>query len=141
MREAIEQRPVAIERSFHPEALNYKRETHRTAPLRFAIEHTVSSVFGIRREALWNASRGVARVALARQTAMYLAHTVGGLSLTEVGHMFERDRTTVAHACAVVEDRRDDPNFDRALELLERAIHRILARRDGVIGGPDGFDA
>lgn len=96
MREAIEQRPVAIERSFHPEALNYKRETHRTAPLRFAIEHTVSSVFGIRREALWNASRGVARVALARQTAMYLAHTVGGLSLTEVGHMFERDRTTVA---------------------------------------------
>lgn len=99
------------------------------ADLRRAIEHTVMSVFGVSRDDIGIANRGVARVALARQTAMYLAHTVGGLSLTDVGNMFERDRTTVAHACAVVEDRRDDPNFDRAVELLERAVVRILTRR------------
>lgn len=67
-------------------------------------------------------------MALARQTAMYLAHCAGGLSLTEVGVLFNRDRTTVAHACAVVEDRRDEPNFDRAIELLERAVVALLAR-------------
>lgn len=96
--------------------------------LKRAIEHAVMSVFRVSRDELWYTSRGVARVALARQTAMYLAHCAGGLSLTEVGVLFNRDRTTVAHACAVVEDRRDEPNFDRAIELLERAVVALLAR-------------
>ena len=61
-------------------------------------------------------------MALARQVAMYLAHVGCGLSLTETGRLFERDRTTVAHACGVIEDRRDDPIFDRALDLLEWAV-------------------
>ncbi len=56
---------------------------------------------------------------------MYLAHVVFSLSLTEVGHLFARDRTTVAHACMIVEDRRDDRCFDRSLELLESAV-RLL---------------
>lgn len=64
-------------------------------------------------------------MALARQTAMYLAHVGCSLSLTEVGTLFERDRTTVAHACALIEDRRDNPDFDRALELLERAVRAL----------------
>ena len=50
---------------------------------------------------------------------MYLAHVGCGLTLTEVGRLFARDRTTVAHACGLVEDRREEPPFDRALELLE----------------------
>jgi chromosomal replication initiation ATPase DnaA len=53
---------------------------------------------------------------------MYLAHVAGGLSMREVGRLFSRDRTTVAHACALVEDRRDDPQFDRALAILEFAL-------------------
>jgi hypothetical protein len=36
--------------------------------------------------------------------------------------MFDRDRTTAAHACRTVEDCRDDPRFDAALDCLERAI-------------------
>jgi hypothetical protein len=97
--------------------------------LRRAIEHIVTSVFGVSRDDLWYTSRGVARVALARQTAMYLAHVVGCVSMTDVGVMFQRDRTTVAHACATVEDRRDDPSFDRALDLMERAIACLRAGR------------
>lgn len=108
-----------------------------SADLRRAIETAVMSVFGVSREDLSFQSRGMARVALARQTAMYLAHTVGGLSLTEVGAMFDRDRTTVAHACAVVEDRRDDANFDRALELLERAVVRLMSRGSVLLLGYD----
>jgi hypothetical protein len=48
------------------------------------------------------------------------------LSLTDVGQIFARDRTTVAHACAVIEDRRDDPVFDRALELMEWIIPSLV---------------
>ena len=53
---------------------------------------------------------------------MYLAHVTLGASLTEIGNLFERDRTTVAHACALVEDRRDDPALDAQLGYLEEAV-------------------
>jgi hypothetical protein len=42
--------------------------------------------------------------------------------------LFGRDRTTVAHACLIVEDRRDDPVFDRILELLEWAVPVMALR-------------
>jgi hypothetical protein len=52
--------------------------------------------------------------------------------MTDVGRIFQRDRTTMAHACGVVEDLRDDPQFDRVLDLLERIVlHRLGARRTG----------
>jgi chromosomal replication initiation ATPase DnaA len=60
---------------------------------------------------------------------MYLAHIACGLSLTEVGELFERDRTTVAHACEVIEQRRDDANFDAALELLEGIVRILIGPR------------
>jgi len=95
---------------------------------REAIERAVIQVFGVAGDELRRASRGRANVALARQVAMYLAHVGCGLSLTEAGRLFERDRTTVAHACGVIEDRRDDPLFDRALDLLEWAVPLLSAR-------------
>ncbi len=87
----------------------------------------VAQVFGVDAAAIDAETRGPAEVALARQVAMYLAHVACGISLTDVGRMFSRDRTTVAHACAVIEDRRDDQIFDRAIELLELVV-RALAR-------------
>ena len=59
---------------------------------------------------------------------MYLAHTSYGLNLSEVGRLFERDRTTVAHACGVVEDRRDDPIFDRVLDVLDWGVQASQLR-------------
>ena len=96
--------------------------------LRTAIESAVAQVFGIRHAELFRATRGKAPVALARQVAMYLAHVACGLSLTDTGRLFGRDRTTVAHACGVIEDRRDDPLFDRALDLLEWAVPALTTR-------------
>lgn len=104
--------------------------------LKTVIEATIAEVFGVAAAELSRPSRGKAPVALARQAAMYLAHVSCGLSLTDVGLVFARDRTTVAHACAVIEDRRDDRIFDRTLELMEwivpslvgwGTIHRDLA--------------
>lgn len=95
---------------------------------REAIEQAVVQVFGVGQEDLRRITRGRANVALARQVAMYLAHVVCGMTLTDTGRLFGRDRTTVAHACGVIEDRRDDPLFDRALDLLEWVVPAITTR-------------
>ncbi|MGX1787604.1 helix-turn-helix domain-containing protein [Bosea sp. NPDC055332] len=71
------------------------------------------------------AGRGTRRIASARQLAMYLTHVGFGLTLTEVGACFERDRTTVRHACALVEDRRDQPSFDLAVSALEAGLAHL----------------
>lgn len=93
--------------------------------LRILIEDIVADVFGVDADLLRQPTRGRARIALARQVAMYIAHIGYGLTLTEVGIVFERDRTTVAHACAVVEMRRDDREFDEGVVLLEQIIRAI----------------
>jgi hypothetical protein len=106
------------------------RVSMRDARLRLAIEIAVSQVFGVPHTALAIETRGVAKVALARQVAMYLAHVGCGLSMTAGGALFKRDRTTVSHACFIIEDRRDDPVFDRTLDLLEWAVPVMVLRPD-----------
>lgn len=96
--------------------------------MRLAIELAVTRVFGVELEALAQVSRGVARIALARQVAMYIAHVGCGLTMKQAGELFGRDRTTVAHACLTIENRRDDPMFDRALDLLEWAVPVMVLR-------------
>jgi chromosomal replication initiation ATPase DnaA len=103
-------------------------EPGKRRQMRLAIELAVTRVFGVDHQSLEHVSRGIARVALARQVAMYLAHVGCGLSMTAAGALFGRDRTTVAHACLIVEDRRDDPMFDRALDLLEWAVPVMVLR-------------
>jgi len=93
--------------------------------VREMLEQAVSRVFMVASADLWSGTRGRPRVAFARQVAMYLAHVAWGLSLTEVGYVFSRDRTTVAHACGLVEDLRDDPVLDRSLELLEGVLRAL----------------
>lgn len=66
--------------------------------------------------------RGDAQAAFARQIAMYLAHTAFEMSIARVAVAFGRDRSTVAYACHRIEDRRDDPGFDAAMEALEVAV-------------------
>ena len=95
--------------------------------LRLVIDPVVALVFEVDPSELGAATRRSTRAAFARQVAMYLTHVVCGLSMTEVGALFARDRTTVAHACEVVEDRRDDPELDSRVERLECAIAAVVA--------------
>lgn len=107
------------------EAGRYSKKIPRIMPLRLArsvVEIVVATAFQVPLCELRARTRRRARIAFARQVAMYLAHVAYGLTLTEVGNLFTRDRTTVAHACGLVEDRRDDPLFDSALEHLEMSI-------------------
>ncbi len=90
------------------------------------VEQSVSLTFGVPAPELRAPTRSRAPVAFARQVAMYLAHVTCGLSMTDVGTLFGRDRSTVAYACSLVEDRRDDPVFDRSLVSLESAIAILM---------------
>jgi hypothetical protein len=65
--------------------------------------------------------------AFKRQIAMYLAHVGFGLSMAEIGRAFGRDRTTVVHACHLIEDRRDEARFDGLLDHLEQAATALRA--------------
>lgn len=90
------------------------------------IFNTVAAVFEVEVDMLLQPNRGRARVALARQVAMYLAHVGCELSLTAVGRLFGRDRSTVAHACKRIEDERDRPQFDCAVAMMERTVRVIV---------------
>jgi chromosomal replication initiation ATPase DnaA len=86
------------------------------------IAAVVASAFAISVAAIRKPDRGRARVAFARQVAMYLAHTRLGLDFTAAGAAFDRDRTTAAHAVRIVEERRESPAVDSSVDYLERAI-------------------
>jgi len=73
-------------------------------------------------------TRRDAYTAFARQCAMYLAHVAFGLSFSDIGRAFGRDRTTAAHACRLVEDRRDDPAVERVVAALEVACTALRQR-------------
>ena len=90
--------------------------------VRHVAECSVGLIYGVPLYEMRSSKRRHRKAAFARQVAMYLAHVAGGLSLTEVGRAFGRDRTTVAHACAVVEDARDDVLFDRSLAYVEMGL-------------------
>jgi hypothetical protein len=79
----------------------------------------VARDFGLEMAALFAPTRGAPRTAFARQVAMYLAHIGFALSFETISRVFDRDRTTVSHACHVVEDGRDDIWLDCRLEALE----------------------
>lgn len=89
------------------------------------IDITVSQVFAVPLDLLKSETREEAEIARARQVAMYLAHVIGSMPMNEVGQAFGRDRTTVSYACQVIEDRRDEPCFNRTLDLLEGIIRRL----------------
>lgn len=91
----------------------------------------VASATGVRYCDFFARSRMRLATASARQLAMYLCHTFLGLSLTEVGQFFGRDRTTVAHACRQVEDGRDEGG-PADLRILSLETRIAAARTDAM---------
>lgn len=87
------------------------------------VVRTVSGETGVRYCDFFASSRMRLHTAGARQLAMYLCHVLLGMTMTQVGQFFGRDRTTVAYACAHVEDMRDEGgDYDRRLVDLEERI-------------------
>ena len=90
----------------------------------------VAAAFHIDVSRLRSQTRDIAGIAFARQVGMYLAHTLLGLSYNEVATAFQRDRTTVQHACGLVEDRRDDAQFDALISQIEEQILSLKEARN-----------
>ncbi len=78
--------------------------------------------FRVRQTGILAPGRTVAREALARHVAMYLAHVVFGWTYADIAVRFGRHRTCVNYACARIEDRRDDARFDARILKIERRI-------------------
>ena len=78
------------------------------------------AMFGVSGTELRSPFRCRREVARVRQIGMYVAHTVFGMAMRDVAAGFARDRTTVMHACHLVEDMRDDTEFDAIVSTFER---------------------
>jgi len=84
----------------------------------------------LEREEILAPERGSSVVAFARQVAMYICHVGFKLSLSRTAVAFRRDRSTVAHACHAIEDRREDPVFDGWIGALESSVRELPPARD-----------
>lgn len=89
--------------------------------VRIAIQ-IVAMANGLRPEEITQPCRGTSNVSKARQIACYLLHTSLSLSLVDISSYFQKDRTTIGHACRLVEDWRDEPKFDDELIELEKTV-------------------
>ncbi len=98
----------------------------------------VAEAHGVTVQELFHHSRSRAPIAATRQLAMYLMHVALGRSLTEVGAFYGRDRTTVSHACGLVEDQRDLPSFDAEVCELEKQISELTPGNRKLL--PEGAD-
>lgn len=93
--------------------------------------HLVSVTRGVPEKLIFQPSRGDAGAADARHLAMYLMNVILQTTLTDIGRLFGRDRTTIRHACARIEDKRDDPRFETLVMRLEAEIERWMAVQRG----------
>jgi chromosomal replication initiation ATPase DnaA len=80
---------------------------------------------GLKAEDVQGGTRGSKSGARARQIAMYLLRASLGMSLSRVARAFGRDRSTVSYACQVIEDLRDDPDFDIWIEQLSVGLSSV----------------
>lgn len=96
-----------------------------------AVIDILSAFFNVSGREIRNPTRSPAPVARVRQIGMYAAHTVLQIPMKNVGCGFARDRTTVQHAVNLVEDWREDREFDGIVDQVERLV-RVLVRREQI---------
>ncbi|MEX0345066.1 MAG: helix-turn-helix domain-containing protein [Rhizobiaceae bacterium] len=103
----------------------------RAAILCDCVLDIAAAMFNVSGRQLRDSGRSTLDVSRIRQVAMYVCHVVFGLKMSEIGNGFGRDRTTVVHACHVVEDMRDDRDFDEIVSAFERVASAALKYHGG----------
>ena len=88
----------------------------------------ISAYFNVSGWELRAPGRGTRSVARVPQIGMYTAHVVLQLPMAEVGRAFGRDRSTVTYACHLVEDLREDRDFEEIVSAVERVVKTVLDR-------------
>lgn len=90
------------------------------------VDELVSRTYRLPRSALYAQTRCRKSVAFARQVAMYLSHVSLSYPLKDIAAHYRRDRTTVAHACRTVEDRREAEDIELTICSLESALETMM---------------
>lgn len=88
----------------------------------------LSTFFNVSGRDLRSNSRCGRPVARVRQIGMYIAHVTLALTMSEVGRAFGRDRSTVNHACHLIEDMREELEFDRIIQTIENIVRTAFVR-------------
>lgn len=88
-----------------------------------------AALFNVSSKELRRPGRATLDITRVRQIAMYVGHVVLRLNMSDVGRGFDRDRTTVLYACHLVEDMRDDADFDRIVATMERIVGAAFRER------------
>ncbi len=112
-----------------PEPETLHRRSERTMEVCEAMIDICAALFNVSSKDLRQTGRNAADISRVRQIAMYVTHVSLEISMQEVGRGFGRDRTTVRHACHLVEDLRDDTDFDRAVVMTERVAIAAFRHR------------
>lgn len=89
----------------------------------------VAYALGLKTDEILARGRGRQAIVQARQITIYLSCTGLGMSLSRVSRALLRDRSTASHACQVIEDRREDADFDVWCEQLEVGLASVLGLR------------
>jgi chromosomal replication initiation ATPase DnaA len=103
----------------------------RTIALCEAMIDITAALFNVSGRELRKSGRSSMGVSRVRQVAMYVAHVVLRLNMADIGKAFGRDRTTVLYACHLIEDLRDDDEFDRIITMTERVALAAFGGRAG----------
>lgn len=85
---------------------------------------TVCLEFGLTETDMKNPKQQDRHLRFARQVAMYLANVLYEMNHSLLGERFDKDRSTVSHACKVVEESREDPVFDLKIIKLENFLRQ-----------------
>jgi chromosomal replication initiation ATPase DnaA len=120
--------PDVVDAAFASQAGNREERTIALCEAMIDITAALFNVSGRELRKSGRSSMGVSRV---RQVAMYVAHVVLRLNMADIGKAFGRDRTTVLYACHLIEDLRDDDEFDRIITMTERVALAAFGSRAG----------
>ncbi|HVP85978.1 MAG TPA: helix-turn-helix domain-containing protein [Rhizomicrobium sp.] len=84
-------------------------------------ESVAAGVYGVPMDEMRSRTRG-GEAEKARQLAAYLARVVFEVGFSHLAKVTGRSRAALWHACKCVEQRREEPQFDTAVESLEHQL-------------------
>jgi chromosomal replication initiation ATPase DnaA len=108
------------------------RRDERAVELCECMMDVTAALFNVSSKEMRRPGRTSQDVARVRQIAMYVTHVILGMSMKEVGRGFGRDRTTVVHACHLIEDMREEADFDQVVAMTERVALAAFRERVGL---------
>ena len=88
-----------------------------------------ADAYGVFRPEIFAPKRGDKGIAMARQVAQYLAHCSGQVPLHRLAKLFKRHVTSIMHNIALIEEWRDQGEFEDLMLTLEGKFNGEQADR------------